>query len=162
MRVRFRAPPRVCTVPSKLNLSSTRVASMVLSIGVLLISGACGPAHVGPEEQAPAPQSEFNLEGTWKWYDRFELPTGCLVQIWVEGDGWDGWIVQDFGDIQQCTRVDYRLDRVDLDGTRVSLWFRLPEAQRLTRIELRLEFVTPLRLRARSSNTPYFLVRVSG
>jgi len=126
----------------------------------LLGSVACGPARGGPQEQAPAPSSGFNLQGTWKLYDHLELPIGCEIRMWAEGDKWNGWILQDFTVIQQCALVEYRLDRVQMDGARITLWFRHPDTQR--RREFRLEIVTPSKLQQRSSNTPYTLVKVSG
>ena len=142
--------------------SRTYIVPALFCLGASYLLAACGSAPEESQDQTPVPQSEFNLQGTWKWYDRYELPTGCLIRIWPEGSKWNGWIVQDFGEIQQCTRVDHRLDRVNMDGTRVSLWFKLPDTERLVRRELRLEVVTPSRLRSRSSNTPYTLVKVSG
>jgi hypothetical protein len=146
--------------PRALELSLRRLVTALWILGALFFSAACGPAQSGPQEQAPTPLSGFNLQGTWKLYDHLELPIGCEIRMWAEGDKWNGWILQDFTVIQECTLVEYRLDRVQMDGTRITLWFRHPDTQR--RREFRLEIVSPSLLRQRSSNTPHTLVKVSG
>ena len=132
------------------------------TLTLMLAIAACAPAPEESGQQAAALQPDFNLEGTWKWFDRFELPTGCLIRMWQEGEKWNGWIVQDFEVEQECDRVEHRLDRAQLDGTRISLWFRDPDSQRFSRWELRLEIVAPTKLQSRTRKPPSTLVKVSG
>jgi len=84
--------------------------------------------------------------------------------MWLDGDKWNGWIVQDFEVIQQCSRGEsrYRLDLADVEGSRVSLWFRNLDGSGYSRLRLELEVVGVGKLQSRTSKPPYTLVKVSG
>jgi hypothetical protein len=99
----------------------------------------------------------FNLTGSWDWLDRHDVPTGCLVRFWEDDDRWRAWVTQDHDVPQTCTRLDYRLDRVDIGESRVSLWFLYSTRRFATRS--RFEIVTPRRLKALSG--AYALVKRS-
>ena len=123
---------------------------------------ACGSGQGGSQDVEPVVLSGYNLQGDWRWYDRFEQPTGCPVRMFVDGERWNGWIVQDFEVTQQCTRVGASLDRADIDGGRITLWFRDAERSSRYRMRLELEVVGPTVLQSRTTRPPYTLVRIRG
>ncbi len=88
---------------------------------IVLAAGACSS---GNPETDPVPVPDFNLAGTWEWhYDRYNMVSPCLLQIWREENVWRGWFIQHPNSTHACLNRDKRLARVDISGRRVSLGF---------------------------------------
>ena len=141
----------------KPRLITTVPAFIALVLVSVVVTTACSSKSRSLEQVASL-TGEFNLSGTWEWRARDGLPSGCLLRFWWENEIWNGWFSQDPNDSKSCEYLENKIDRIIVEGSRVTLWIKSESGSRFPRIR-QLVAESPSLLREKISGWFYLQKR---